>query len=333
MGRCSIAPVSEHAGNRRIDKIRDPAFVQGLADLVLEDLRARRDDCLAEREYLSLLRRLLQGRAEILKAEARGSQQRGDRCPLVDRLSEILADDDHPVTSRGEAVRIAIPEEEMLLARRRVERLAGDAELSDPSRARRRRPRRGDRGARDGGARRLGCPPRRLRRARCPPGRAQAPVQGRSEPVAPLGARSGPRNPHPGEMHRPPGQARMAQAAGYRPAAQSRRMRFARRRPRCSVHGPHETVPLPSRGSGRRPGTPHFAGPARRVRTRGRGAVLRRADAHATARAGDGRAPRHLHRHDDLLRPGRGGQGPHHRRAPRPDPAARTRDRDGGRSR
>ena len=124
--------MSEHAANRRIDKIRDPAFVQGLADLSLEDLRARRDDCLAEREYLSLLRRLLQGRAEILKAEADGRSS-GETVPLVDRLSEILADDDHPVTSRGEAVRIAIPEEEMLLARRRVERLAGDPELSDPS--------------------------------------------------------------------------------------------------------------------------------------------------------------------------------------------------------
>ena len=124
--------MNEHAGNRRIDKIRDPAFVQGLADLSLEDLRARRDDCLAEREYLSLLRRLLQGRAEILKAEA-GGRSSGETVPLVDRLSEILADDDHPVTSRGEAVRIAIPEEEMLLARRRVERLAGDPELSDPS--------------------------------------------------------------------------------------------------------------------------------------------------------------------------------------------------------
>jgi hypothetical protein len=42
----------DHTGNRRIDKIRDPAFVQGLAGLSLEDLRARRDDCLAEREYL-----------------------------------------------------------------------------------------------------------------------------------------------------------------------------------------------------------------------------------------------------------------------------------------
>ena len=124
--------MSEQTGNRRIDKIRDPAFVQGLAELSLEDVRARRDDCLAEREYLSLLRRLLQGRAEILKAEVEG-RATGETVPLVDRLSSILADDDHPVTSRGEAVRIAIPEEEMLLARRRVERLAGDAALSDPT--------------------------------------------------------------------------------------------------------------------------------------------------------------------------------------------------------
>jgi len=123
---------STNDGNRRIDKIREPSFVEGLSDLSLDDVRARRDDCLAEREYLSLLRRLLQGRAEILKAEA-GSRAGGDTAPLVDRLSQILADDDHPVTSRGEAVRVAVPEEEMLLARRRVERLAADSKLADPS--------------------------------------------------------------------------------------------------------------------------------------------------------------------------------------------------------
>jgi len=126
--------VSEQAGggNRRIDKIRDPSFVDGLSEMSLDDVRARRDDCLAEREYLSLLRRLLQGRAEILKAEAE-ARAGGDTAPLVDRLSQILADDDHPVTSRGEAVRVAVPEDEMLLARRRVERLAADSKLSDPS--------------------------------------------------------------------------------------------------------------------------------------------------------------------------------------------------------
>src|SRR5215210_3611650 len=123
--------MSDHPANRRIDKIRDPSFVEGLSGMSLDDVRARRDDSLAEREYLSLLRRLLQGRAEILKAEAEARAEGGGE-PLVDRLVEILADDDHPVTSRGEVVRVAVPEEEMLLARRRVERLAADAEISDP---------------------------------------------------------------------------------------------------------------------------------------------------------------------------------------------------------
>jgi hypothetical protein len=122
----------EHPANRRIDKIRDPSFVEGLSDMSLDDVRARRDDALAEREYLSLLRRLLQGRAEILKAEAE-SRAQGGGAPLVDRLVEILADDDHPVTSRGEVVRVVVPEDEMLLARRRVERLAADSGISDPS--------------------------------------------------------------------------------------------------------------------------------------------------------------------------------------------------------
>jgi len=123
--------VSDHPQNRRIDKIRDPSYVEGLGDLSLEDLRARRDDALAEREHLSLLRRLLQGRAEILKAEVE-RRAGGDDSPLIDRLSQILADDDHPVTSRGEAVRVTLPDEEMLRARRRVERLVSDATLSDP---------------------------------------------------------------------------------------------------------------------------------------------------------------------------------------------------------
>jgi hypothetical protein len=124
--------VSDHPQNRRIDKILDPSYLEGLEALSLDDLRARRVDCLAEREDLSLLRRLVQGRAEILKAELE-RRSGDDEGPLVDRLSQILADDEHPVTSRGEAVRVTLPEDEMLLARRRVERLASDATLSDPS--------------------------------------------------------------------------------------------------------------------------------------------------------------------------------------------------------
>jgi hypothetical protein len=127
-----VSDRSHHPGGRRIDRIRDPSFVEGLNDLSLEDLRARRDECMAEREYLSMLRRLVQGRAEILQAEVTARGGEGSSAPLVDRLATILADDEHPVSSRGEAVRVTLPEDEMLLARRRIERLVNDAAISDP---------------------------------------------------------------------------------------------------------------------------------------------------------------------------------------------------------
>lgn len=125
--------MADHPHNRRIDRILQPGYLDGVESLGLEDLRARRDEALAEREYLSLLRRLLQGRAEILRAELEGRGSPEAHAPLVERLSEILADDEHDGPSRGEAVRITIPEEELLLARRRVERLASDAGISDPT--------------------------------------------------------------------------------------------------------------------------------------------------------------------------------------------------------
>ena len=127
--------MDDHPANRRIDRIRDPAFLEALHNLPLDDLRQRRDDCMAELEYLSLLRRLLQGRAEILRAELVGRAAGEDRTDLVEHLTTILSDDEHehPLTSRGEAVRVGVPEEEMLIARRRVERLASDAGISDPT--------------------------------------------------------------------------------------------------------------------------------------------------------------------------------------------------------
>lgn len=123
-----------HPENRRIDRIRDAGFIEGLAELNLDDLRVRRDECLAEREYLSLLRRLVQGRAEILAAEleTRGSDD-GSRASLIDRLSTILSGEEPNEVSRGEAVRVGVPEDELLLARRRIERLAADAGISDPT--------------------------------------------------------------------------------------------------------------------------------------------------------------------------------------------------------
>jgi hypothetical protein len=124
--------VTETGGNRRIDRIRRPDFTEGLEDLPLDELRQRRDECLSEREYLSLLRRLVQGRAEILKAEIERRGGDGSDAPLVERLASILSPEGQG-PARGEAVKVGVPEEEMLLARRRVERLVADAGLSDPA--------------------------------------------------------------------------------------------------------------------------------------------------------------------------------------------------------
>lgn len=122
-----------HPANRRIDRIRDAGFIEGLAELNLDDLRVRRDECLAEREYLSLLRRLVQGRAEILAAELETRGGHSDRASLIDRLSTILAGEEAHDAPRGEAVRVGVPEDELFLARRRIESLVADAGISDPT--------------------------------------------------------------------------------------------------------------------------------------------------------------------------------------------------------
>src|ERR1700693_132789 len=100
--------MSEH-GHRRIDRISDAAYLEGLAELSLEDLRVRRDESLAEREYLSLLRRLVQGRAEILKAELESRSSTQDLGPLVDRLGQVLGGSEEHSASRGEAVHVGVP--------------------------------------------------------------------------------------------------------------------------------------------------------------------------------------------------------------------------------
>jgi hypothetical protein len=121
----------EQQGRRRIDRIMADGYGEGIDALSLDDVRARRDECLAEREYLSYLRRLLHGRLEILRAEVE-ARAAGTEIPLVDRLAAILGSDTPIGPSRGEALRLGLPEDEMNNARRRVERLMSSSAFSDP---------------------------------------------------------------------------------------------------------------------------------------------------------------------------------------------------------
>jgi hypothetical protein len=130
--------VPESNGSRRIDRILDPSYVEGLDDLTLDELKRRRDESMAEREYQSLLRRLVQGRLDILgdhlerRRSGQISQIGSDDESLVQELAQLLASPSGPSSSRGEVLRLLVPPEEMSLARRRVESLVADPGISDP---------------------------------------------------------------------------------------------------------------------------------------------------------------------------------------------------------
>lgn len=117
-------------GKRRIDQILAEGFAEGLEGLDGDELRRRRDLARGEREYLSLVRRLLQGRGDILKAEAERRQRGADAGPVMDRLADILAEGSRG-PSRGEAPTTDVPADELAMARRRVERLISDARFSN----------------------------------------------------------------------------------------------------------------------------------------------------------------------------------------------------------
>lgn len=119
-------------GRRRIDRVLAPAFARDLGSIDLSELRARRDDALAEREYLSLLRRLVHGRLDILRAEQARRVEGGEPQSLADRLAAILSSSDEDRgPSRGEAMRVPVPDDEVAIARRRIERLVSDTSISD----------------------------------------------------------------------------------------------------------------------------------------------------------------------------------------------------------
>jgi hypothetical protein len=87
---------TDHAPERRrIDQVLDPAFVEGLVDLDLEDLRRRRDLADEVETELSYYRRLLHGRMDLLAFEQRRRRGEEDRS-LMDALPEILAGRERP---------------------------------------------------------------------------------------------------------------------------------------------------------------------------------------------------------------------------------------------
>lgn len=117
-------------GNRRIDRVLAEDFLAGLSSLPMDDVRTLRHEAEQEETDLSYLRRLLQGRLDILRAELarRTGTDGGD---LIDSLPQILADDSTSSAPRGLGRHMAAEPSRADSHRRHVEALVADVDLSN----------------------------------------------------------------------------------------------------------------------------------------------------------------------------------------------------------
>ena len=79
-------------GKRRIDKVLAEDYLADITSLSLADVRSLRDEADQEETDLSYLRRLLQGRVDLVAAEVR-RRGAGEDSELVGQLPSILADE------------------------------------------------------------------------------------------------------------------------------------------------------------------------------------------------------------------------------------------------
>lgn len=77
-----------------LDRLLAEDYVDGLEELPMDDLRTRKGSCEQVEGELSYLRRLVQGRLDIINAELRRREggENGGLAEIVDHLPEILSE-------------------------------------------------------------------------------------------------------------------------------------------------------------------------------------------------------------------------------------------------
>ncbi|WP_073757178.1 RsiG family protein [Streptomyces sp. CB03234] len=124
-GRGALRPPAQRTG----DAVLPEARQHDLKAMRLPELRALRRDSHGDEADLSYVRRLLQGRIDILRAEL--ARRGGTEVAVVDRLSEILADTPSRHRSSARHVTLSTPRGEEY--RRLAADMLAEVELSDLS--------------------------------------------------------------------------------------------------------------------------------------------------------------------------------------------------------
>ncbi len=119
-------------GNRRIDRVLAEDYLTGLSGRALQDVRQLRKEAEQEETDISYLRRMVEGRLDILRAEAL-RRSGGGSGSLVDDLKNILSDDGERAPAYGMGRHIAVEPSRADSHRRDLEALLADVDLSDVS--------------------------------------------------------------------------------------------------------------------------------------------------------------------------------------------------------
>ena len=125
----SVQPTPQ--GNRRIDRVLAENFLDGLRDLPLAEVRELRTEAEQEEVDLSYLRRMIQGRLDILRAELNRRDSSSGQT-LVEGLAAILADEPR-APARGLGRHSTVEPSRADSHRRYVEALVANVGLSDVS--------------------------------------------------------------------------------------------------------------------------------------------------------------------------------------------------------
>ena len=123
--------MSDGAKRRLVDRVIEPAYVEGIREASIDDIRAKREESHEGEKELSFERRLCQARIDILTAELdqRSGKTTGD---LIDRLPAILAAEGSSSGEAGlpsRAPDFSIPRNADV-PRRRVEEVEGEQALA-----------------------------------------------------------------------------------------------------------------------------------------------------------------------------------------------------------
>ncbi|MCA1711226.1 MAG: aerial mycelium formation protein [Actinobacteria bacterium] len=116
-------------GSRRIDRVLAEDYLTGLRTAPLAEVRELRTEAEQEEVDLSYIRRMVQGRLDVIRAELNRREGNGSG-NLVQDLAEILADEPRG-PARGLGRHVTVEPSRADSHRRYVEALVADVDLSD----------------------------------------------------------------------------------------------------------------------------------------------------------------------------------------------------------